>query len=297
MSTLGAVRMHDDGGPDVLQLEPTTCPDPGANEVLVHIEATGARADGLDFSGVVEAVGTRVRSVRNGDAVFGRADVARGGAPGEYVRVPADHLVHKPRRIDHVHAAAVPTAALTAWQALIDAPDPAQSARLERGQTVLVHGAAGAVGGFAVQLARKHDARVIATASGRHADFVLGLGADVFVDYTRQRFDHVARQVDVVLDTIGGEAQARSWPLVRPGGILLSTAGVNGGRPSRPDVRAVDVEARMDVLILQKIAALIEYGELRVPVSRVLPIDEVGRARESSCRIALDGRFGLGVAG
>ncbi len=317
MTKMKAVRMHEYGGPDVLQVEVVPRPSARAGEILVRVHASGVNPIdwkvregylrhavplrlpavlGADFSGVVEAAGQGVKSYRRGDAVFGRAEITHDGTYAEYITVPADHVVRKPDRIDHVHAAGVPTAALTAWQALIDAPAPAQSANVSPGEKVLIHGAAGGVGSFAIQFAKHRGAWVVATASVRHREFLRGLGADAFVDYTTQRFEDVARDVDVVLDTIGGDTQTRSWSTLRRGGVLVSTVGVNEEEARRHGARAIVVSGRMNARILQRIAGLIERGVVRVHVSKVLPLTQTRRAHEESQSGHVEGKLVLSVA-
>jgi NADPH:quinone reductase-like Zn-dependent oxidoreductase len=318
MTTMKAVRIHGYGGPEVLQVEDMPRPEPGTGEVLVRVHASGVNPVdwkvregymrqmvplelpavlGLDFSGVIDSVGAGVSRFRAGDAVFGRADIAHDGSYAEYVRVAADNVVRKPERLDHVHAAAVPTAALTAWEALIEAPPPAQAAGVARGQTVLIHGAAGGVGSFAVQFAKIRGARVIATASAQRAAYLRNLGADVIVDYRTQRFEEVARDVDVVLDTVGGETQARSWAVLRRGGVLASTVGVDASEAERHGVRAIAVFATMSAPILERIAERIDQGQVQVPVSQVLPLAETRRAHEESQSGHVEGKLVLSVVG
>ena len=295
MTTMQAVRMHEYGGPEVLKLEDAPRPDPGEGEVLVRVHGAGinpvdwkVRAGlarqmiphalplipGWDLSGTVEWVGPNVRGLQHGDGVFTRLDVRRDGAYAEYVVVPTRDLARKPRSIDHLHAAAVPLAGLTAWQALFEP----SHAELARDQTVLIHGGAGGVGHFAVQLAKWRGARVIATGSAGNEGFLRELGADVFVDHTSQRFEEAAREVDVILDTIGGETQARSWPVLR-GGVLVTTVEL-----AAPDeaiargVRASRVSAQTNVRHLQELANLIDEGTLRPAVSRILPLAQARKA-------------------
>ena len=317
MATMKAIRMHGYGGPEVLRLENVPRPSPGAGEVLVHVHASGVNPVdwkvrqgfmkqtlplelpatlGLDFSGTVDAVGPGVSEFARGDEVFGRAELAHDGAYAEYVAVPAANVVRKPRRIDHVHAAAITTAALTAWQCLVEAPPPAQAAGVRRGQSVLVHGAAGGVGSFAVQFAKRAGATVIATASGHHAEFVRGLGADLVVDYTKHRFEDMAHDLDVVLDTVGGDTQKRSWSVLRKGGVLVSTVGVDEAEARSHGVRAIAAFTRMDAPMLARIADLIDRGEIRVPVSQVLPLAETRRAHEESQGGHVEGKLVLSVS-
>lgn len=188
---------------------------------------------GWDLSGVIEAVGAGVTSWKRGDEVYGRPDFTRDGSYAEFVVVRGTELARKPHTLSHSSAAAIPLAGLTAWQSLFDA------AGLTRGQTVLIHAAAGGVGHFAVQLAKWKGARVIGTASGRNLAYVRDLGADQVIDYTAQRFEDTARDVDVVLDTVGGEVQQRSWKVLKTGGILVAlTAPPSAEEATRHKVRS-----------------------------------------------------------
>jgi NADPH:quinone reductase-like Zn-dependent oxidoreductase len=242
MTTMRAVRAHKRGGPEQLVYENAPRPEPAAGEVLVAVHAAsitngelawdatwtdsfdGSGSDRTpvvpshEVSGVVAEVGPGVTGLSVGDEVYGLIPFTRDGATAEYVTVPADVLAVKPSRLNHASAAAVPLAALTAWQALVG------KASLESGQHVLVHGGAGGVGSFAVQIAAALGARVTATASARDREFVSGLGADQVIDYADERFEDHVDGADVVLDTVGGDTQARSWAALRPGGTLVSIA-------------------------------------------------------------------------
>jgi NADPH:quinone reductase-like Zn-dependent oxidoreductase len=295
MSSMKAVRIHNYGGADKLVLEDAPRPVAAQGEVLIRVHATSAnpfdcaaRAGymagwytyafplilGLDVSGVVEAVGDGVTQFKPGDAVFARTDPARNGAYAEYVAVAASEVAIKPPSLDHVHAAALPHAGLTAWRALVDA------ANLSAGQTILIHGAAGGVGSLAVQLAKARGAKVIATASSGNVEFLKSLGADVVVDYTSTRFEDFARGVDVVLDTIGGETQERSWPVLKPGGILLSLVQP----PSQDTATAHGVRQQMAGghppagSVLTEIAGLVKSGQVKPIISLVLPLHEMQQA-------------------
>lgn len=294
-----AIRIHEYGGPEVLRFEDAPDPSLGDDDVLVRVRAAGvnpvdwkaregmlkARAlpmiPGWDVSGVVLATGAKAMHFLKGEDVFGNVDLARDGAYAEIVAVRQSALAKKPESIDHVRAAAVPIAALTAWQTLFDAAPGYQGAHLQPGQTVLVHAAAGGVGSFAVQLAKDHGARVIGTCSGDHAAYVRSLGADEVIDYQKTHFEEVVRDVDVVLDLVGGEVQARSWGVLKQGGILVSTTqppaaakknGVRGGfvlvQPSADELRSI--------------ATMIDAGKLRVEVSKVFPLAEARAAQELS---------------
>lgn len=299
MSSMKAVRLHAYGGVEVLAYEDAPRPVAGPGEVLVRVRATSVnpfdcavRAGymtgwynyplphilGLDVSGVVADVGAGVDQVAVGDAVYARADPAHGGAYAEYVALNTNLVALKPRTLDDVHAAAIPHVLLTAWAGLYAGAD------LREGQRVLVHGAAGGVGHFAVQLARLRGAYVIGTASGRNLDFVRGLGADEAIDYTAVPFEQAVRDVDVVLDTIGGETQDRSWGVLKPGGILLSTVqSPSADTAAAHGVRQGMVFAAMpNADALTRVAALIDAGRVKVEVSTVLPLQDVRRAHELS---------------
>jgi len=240
MTTMKAVRMHEYGDPEVLKYEDAPRPEPASGEVLVRVYAAAVNPvdwkvragytkgflnytlpliPGWDLSGVVESVGAGVVDWKAGDEVYSRPDISRNGAYAEYIAVKGSELGRKPRSLDHVNSAAIPLAALTAWQALFDA------AGLSAGQRVLVHAAAGGVGTFAVQLARWKGAYVIGTASERNHAFLRELGADETIDYTKTPFETAVRDVDVVLDTMAGETRQRSWQVLKKGGILVSILG------------------------------------------------------------------------
>src|SRR6266550_392074 len=232
-----AVRTHGRGGPEQIFFEDAPLPEVRRGDVLVQVRATGItpteltwdetyqNADGApripsipghEVSGMVERMAADVTDFRIGDEVYGLADFPRDGAAAEFAAVRAINVALKPRGIPHVQAAALPLSALTAWQALFD------HAHLAAGQSVLIHGAAGGVGVFAVQLARWAGAHVIATASARNRDFLCELGANEIIDYTTTRFEEVVQGVDFVFDTVGGDTLQRSWQVVKPGGVLLS---------------------------------------------------------------------------
>jgi NADPH:quinone reductase-like Zn-dependent oxidoreductase len=204
-------------------------------------------------------------------------DLRRGGGYAEYAIVRAGEAAPKPARATHVEAAGVPLVALTAWQALFE------QAKLERGQTILIHAGAGGVGSVAVQLAKWKGARVIATASAANHEFLRGLGADEVIDYRTQRFEDVAKDVDVVLDPVGGDTQDRSFGVLRKGGALVSIVG----RPSEEKAKAAGVRAasmlvRPDAGQLAEIGKLIDAGAIKPVVTHVLPLAEAAKAHEQS---------------
>jgi NADPH:quinone reductase-like Zn-dependent oxidoreductase len=307
-----AVRIHAYGGPDVLAYEDAPKPEPAEDEVLIRVHAAavnpvdwkireGMLKDmlphklplilGWDVSGVVEAAGSSVGQFRAGDEVYSRPEIARDGAYAEYIVVKASEVALKPKSIDHVQGAAVPLAALTAWQSLFDA------AGLSAGQTVLIHAAAGGVGSFAVQLAKVRGARVIGTASAGNRDFLDELGVDQVIDYRTTRFEEVVGDVDVVFDTLGGETQERSWLVLRKGGVLVSIVKPpNAEKAEAHGVSGAFVFIQPSADQLTEIAALIDAGKLKSMVDKVLPLAEARRAQELSQAGHARGKIVLAVA-
>jgi len=226
---------------------------------------------GHEFSGVVAAMGGSNRDARVGDSVYGLNDWFMDGAQAEYCLVAAASVAPKPATVDHTLAAAVPISALTAWQALVD------RAQLSEGQRILIHGGAGGVGSVAVQLARYKKAHVIVTASAANMDFMKGLGADEVIDYRTTPFETVVRDVDVVLDTVGGETRDRSWRVLRKGGQLVTIAAdAEGINQQRVRDAFFIVEPNRGQLI--KIGRLIDSGVIRPIVGAVFSMDEVRRS-------------------
>ena len=303
-----AERIHAFGGPQVMQLEDIPMPSPGRDELLVRVHAAGVNPSdwkrregklgplalpavlGRDYSGVVEAIGNGVTDFHVGDAVFGVAATGSGSF-AEYLLARPSESAKTPPGLDHLHAAALPVSALTAWQTLFDTAD------LQAGQSVLVHGAAGGVGCIAVQLARWKGAHVIGTASSDNLDLVHGLGADEVVDYRTTRFEDVVHDVDVVLDTIGGETQDRSWRVLRRGGILVSIVQATpAGKPASYGVRGVFVVERPRGDELARIADLVASGQLRLNIATVLPLSEARKALELSESHHARGKIVIAVA-
>jgi NADPH:quinone reductase-like Zn-dependent oxidoreductase len=230
---------------------------------------------GTDVSGVIDQVGEGVTGFAPGDAVFTRTGVYKDGGNAEYALAYASDVAFKPQSLDHVYAAALPHVTLAAWQALYVIAD------LQEGQTVLIHGAAGGVGHVAVQLAKLRGAQVIGTSS-THSEFLNDLGVDQVIDYSNTAFEDVVRDVDVVLDLIGGDTQQRSWNVLKPGGILISTLQA----PSAEEAAAhhvrcgfVDSNPPMGPT-LTEVARLVDAGQLKPTVSMVLPLEDVQRAHE-----------------
>ena len=291
-----AISLRDWGGPEVLEEIETDRLNPGATEVLVRVHAAGvnptdwkARSHGglrlwddpvilgHDVSGVVEAVGLGVTLFEPGDGVFGMPDFPRqAGAYAEYVVAPARHFVRKPEGIDHVHAAALPMAGLTVWQALTE------MVSLRPGQRVLVHAAAGGVGHLAVQIAKELGAYVIGTARQDKHLFVQKLGADEVIDYTQVDFAEAVSDVDAVIDTIGGDYSIRSLRTLRRGGTLVSLAAA-ADAPSADvameyGVRCGFMLVEPDYAGLKAIAGLAAAGRLTAEIAAVLPLAEAAEA-------------------
>jgi NADPH:quinone reductase-like Zn-dependent oxidoreductase len=307
-----AIRLHARGGPERLVLEDVPKPVAGEHEALVRVHASGITPTeltwketyqacdgaeriptipGHELSGAVEELGPGVSEPAIGEAVYALTSFCRDGTAAEYVVVKAEDLAPKPRTVEHSAAAAVPLSALTAWQALAD------HAGLRAGQRVLIHGGAGGVGTFAVQLAHLHGAHVIATASTRNVEFVLGLGADGVVDYTKARFESLVRDVDVVLDTIGGDTLERSWRTVRKGGVLVSIVqNVSQERAASCGVRGVFFIVEPSRSQLIEIARLIDTGKLRPVIGKVLPLEQAREAFEHGLAGHNRGKIVLRVA-
>jgi len=299
--TMKAIRIHKYGGLEVLQYEDAPRPQPESGEVLIRVYAAGVNPidwkvregymkdlwphkfpliPGWDLSGVVEAVGPGPAAAgrfKKGDEVYSVPDVSRDGAYAEYVVVRESELSLKPKSLHHVHAAAAPLAALTAWQALFDA------GQLVSGQRILIHGGSGGVGHVAVQLAKWKGAHVLATASTKNQELLRELGVDEPIDYMKQKFENVARDVNLVLDLIGGETQERSWSVLKKGGVLLSLVQPPSVEKAKAlGVRAAFVAGHPSGAQLAEIAKIIDSGQLAPVIDRILPLSEVRRAHELS---------------
>ncbi|MFF7939523.1 NADP-dependent oxidoreductase [Nocardia gamkensis] len=278
-----AITQYAFGGPEVLEVVEVDRPRPGPGEVLVRVAATSVNAAdwkvragllgklgdppltlGLDVAGVVEELGAGVDRFAIGAPVYG---MVFGGANAEYVVAQAHTLAAAPRNIDLVHAAALPTAALTAWQAL---------AALGAGECVLVHAAAGGVGHLAVQIARHRGAHVIGTARAVNHEYLRGLGADEVIDYTAVDFGAAVRDVDFVLDLVGGAYGSRSLPVLRPDGRLIDTQGSDAEADPRYERFYVEPSA----VSLREITTMVERGHLRATIDQVLPLSDAAKAHE-----------------
>ncbi|MDI4237596.1 NADP-dependent oxidoreductase [Bradyrhizobium sp. Arg237L] len=280
-----AWRVHEFGSPEVMILDRVPRPVPGPGEVLVDVHAAGVgpwdgwiRAGksalpqplpltlGSDLSGTVAAVGPGTSGIAVGDQVFGVTNSQFLGAYAEYAVASAGMLAKKPSSLSYAEAASVPVVAVTAWQGLFD------HARLEAGQTVVIHGAAGNVGAYAVQLARRARLRSIATAGTKDIEYVQSLGADRVLDYHTQHFEEEVKDADAVLDLVGGETQIRSFQVLRPGGRLISAVSQpDQDRAKHHGVTAAFFLVEVTTERLREIADLIDRGELKTRVGAVLP--------------------------
>src|SRR3954466_1887989 len=290
--TMRALVAHEYGAPDVLKLEQVQRPEPKDDEALVRVIASSVNpADpltlsgkyakefgthlpliaGYDIAGIVEKTGANVTKLKVGDAVYGYPTF--GGGWADYVTVKEWEVAPKPKSLNFVEASAVPMAAVTAWQALVDV------AKLQAGQTILIHGGSGGVGGFAIQIAKAFGARVIATASTANQDLLKQLGADVAVDYTKARFEDVAKDVDVVLDTVGGDTLARSYAVVKKGGILTTIRGrLESASLEQHSIHGAGIASHPDAAELARLGELIDEKKIRPIISQILPLSEAANA-------------------
>jgi NADPH:quinone reductase-like Zn-dependent oxidoreductase len=285
-------------------------PTPQQGEVLVKVHATAIMPTevqwaptfqtksggprpfpivlGHEFSGVIADAGPNVSGFQVGEEVFGLNDWFTNGAQAEYCVVDEISVARKPKSLNHMAAAVVPISAQTAWQGLFE------KTNLQRGQRVLIHGAAGSVGMFAVQLARWRGARVIATASSGNLDFVRALGADQVIDYRKTRFENLICDVEVVFDPVGGETLDRSWKVLKPGGTVVTVA-TQSGQSSEPRVREAFMIVRADGSQLAQIAQMIDVGELRVMLGQTFELAEAREAYGRAGRGGLRGKIALRV--
>jgi NADPH:quinone reductase-like Zn-dependent oxidoreductase len=304
------VVAHEYGGPEVLKFENVPRPEPNENQALVRVIASGVNpADpltlsgkyarefgthlplipGYDIAGVVEKTGANVTKLKAGDAVYGYPTF--GGGWADYVTVTEGEVAAKPKSLNFVEAAAVPMGALTAWQALVDV------AQLQPGQIILIHGGSGGVGSFAIQIAKARGARVIATASTANQDLLKQLGADVAIDYTKTKFEDVAEDVDAVLDPVGKDTLARSYGVLKRGGIVMSLV-------ARPDpteikkrgIRGAAISVHPDAEDLAEIAHLVDAGKVKPVVTQVLPLSEAIAAQRQAATHHTRGKVVLRIA-
>jgi len=305
-----AIVAHEYGAPDVLKVEEVPRPEPNEDEALVRVFASSVNpADpltlsgkyarefgthlplipGYDIAGIVEKTGANVTKLKVGDAVYGYPNF--GGGWADYVTVKEFEVAAKPKSLNFVESAAVPMGALTAWQALVDV------AKLQPGQTVLIHGGSGGVGSFAIQIAKARGARVIATASTTNQDLLKQLGADVAVDYTKTKFEDVAKDVDAVLDPIGKETLARSYNVIKKGGIVMSlVARPDPAELEKHGIRGAGISVHPDAEDLAEIAQLIDAGKIKPIVTQVLPLNEAIAAQQQAATHHTRGKVVIRIA-
>ncbi len=293
-----AIRIHRYGGSDVLRYEDVAPPMVGPGDVLIRVVAAAVNPidwkirEGLlqqrlrhhlpltlgwDVSGVVEVAGESVSTLRRGDAAFAFSDLHRSGSYAQYVAVRESEVARKPPALSHQNAASLAMAGTTAWNVLI------QVAALSAGQRVLIHAASGGVGSIAVQLAKWRGAHVIGTTSQSNMELVKSLGADEVIDYRATPFQTVARDIDVVLDTIGGQVMDDSFGVLRPGGLLISIVSPPAeDRPETAGVRALLVNTQPSATALEKLGELVTGGRLRALVGAEFALSEAAKAQDLS---------------
>lgn len=309
--TMHAVRIHKFGGPDVLEDERIQVPKPQGDEILVRIEAASVNPVdakiregkfakvpdealpvtlGRDLSGTAEALGPNVSGMAVGQAVFALLAYDRG-AYAQHAMLKPGEWAAKPARLSHIEAAAVPLAALTAWQGMID------HGRLESGQRVLIHGGAGGVGHMAIQIAKAKGAWVATTCAGDDIDFVRGLGADQAIDYRQDKFEERVRDIDLVYDLIGGETQERSFAVLKNGGALISTLQEpDKAKALAKDLTIAHYMAKPDSDELKQIADLIAAGKVRPVVHATYALEDAARAEQALAGGHVRGKIVLTVS-
>jgi len=307
-----AIVIHEYGGPEVLKYEDVARPESKENEILVRVIAAGVNpVDGMirsgmfakyekatfpiipggDIAGVVEKTGSGITKFKPGDPVYAYVSLKNSGGYAEYAIATEKEAAPKPQSASHVEAAAVPIVALTAWQALIDA------AKLSAGQTVLIHGGSGGVGTFAIQIAKARGAKVFATASTPNQDLLKELGADVAIDYTKQKFEDIAKDVDVVLDSVGKDTLARSYGVVKKGGFIATLVSrVDQAELDKHGIRGASISVTPDSAELVEIGKLIDAKKIKVIVSQTFPLAEAAKAQAQADTHHTRGKIVLQVA-
>ena len=310
--TMKAIVFYEYGGPEVLKYEDVPRPKPKEDQILARVIAAGVnpvdgmirsgmfakdektafpRILGADIAGVVEKTGSKITKFKAGDAVYAYISLDNEGGYAEYALATENEASPKPKSLDYVEAAAVPVVALTAWQALID------TAKLRAGQTVLIHGGSGGVGTFAIQIAKGRGAKVIATASTANQDLLKQLGADVAIDYTKTKFEDIAKDVDVVLDSVGKDTLARSYGVMKKGGFIVSlVARPDQAELAKRGIRGSSLSAEPNSNELAEIGNLIDEKKIRVIVSQTFPLSEARKAHEQVATGHTRGKIVLKVA-
>ncbi len=311
-ATMKAIVAHEYGGPEVLKYEDAPRPEPKDDEVLVKVVAAGVNSfdgvmrsgkyakpngtqlpwhPGYDIAGIVEKIGGKVTKFKVGDAVYAFISILKGGGYAEYAVAKQTDAALKPTTISFVEAAGAPSVALTAWQAIVD------KANVQSGQTMLIHGASGGVGLFAIPIAKIRGAKVFATASTANQDFLKQLGADVAIDYKTQKFEDVAKDVDVVIDGVGGETLARSYPIVKKGGIIVSlTDRLDQAQLDRYGIRGASLAVQNNGDELAQIGKLIDEKKIKVIVSETFPLADANKAEAKADTGHARGKIVLKVA-
>ena len=306
-----AIRIHEFGGPDVLRTDNIAVPAPADDEVLVKVYATsinpidwkirkGASQAkfpvtlpftlGWDVSGVVEQKGDNVTGFEVGAEVYSRPSPARNGAYAEYIVIKASEVARKPNTIDHVHAASVPLAGLTAWQGLFE------HGKLQKGERVLIHAASGGVGTFAVQFAKWKGAYVIGTTSEKNIDLLKQLGADEVIDYKNEQFDEKLKDVDLVFDMVGSDTQKRSIKVLKNGGRLVTTVKPEDSQEAKDkNIHVQGYMALSKPADLAQIADLIDNGKIKPVIAKILTLDDAKEAQELSEKGHVAGKIVLKV--
>jgi NADPH:quinone reductase-like Zn-dependent oxidoreductase len=307
-----AVVMHAYGGPEMLKLEDAPRPEPKDDEILIRVVAAsinpvdvairkGYLAElignkfplipGMDAAGMVEKTGARISKFKVGDAIYAFFTLASEGGYAQFAVAKESEAAVKPKTVTYAQAAAVPAAASTAWQVLVD------TAKVTAGQTVLIHGGSGGVGHFAIQIAKARGAKVIATASTANQDFLKQMGADQAVDYTKIKFEEVVKDVDVVLDTVGRDTLKRSYGVVKKGGIIVSI--VDEPEQAALDahgIRGVTLRSTPKASVLEELTRLIDAKKITPVVSQAFPLAEVVKAQEQIATRHTRGKIVLQVA-
>ena len=307
-----AIVVHEYGGPEVLKYEDVAQPQPKDDEILIRVMAAGVNPvdvlvrsgvfakyfgtrlpliPGYDVAGTVEKTGAKMTKFKKGEPVYAYIGLQEGGGYAEYVIANGKEASAKPKSLNYVEAAAVPLAAETAWQALID------TAKLTAGQTVLIHGGSGGVGSFAIQIARAKGAKVVATASTPNQDLLKQLGADVAIDYTTTKFEDVAKDVDVVLDTVGKDTLTRSYGVVKKGGFIVCLVGEpDQAQMADRGIHGAALSVTPDAGELAEITKLIEARKIKPIVSQVLPLTDAVKAQVQAATGHTRGKIVLKVA-
>src|ERR1700730_13905221 len=308
-----AIVAREWGGPEVLKLEEVPVPAPKEDEMLIKVFAAGVNSfdgtlrsgryakkpngtelpwhPGYDIAGIVEKNGAKVTKFKVGDVVYAFIPFMKGGGYAEYALARERDAALKPATISFVEAAGAPSVALTAWQAIVD------KANVQSGQTVLIHGASGGVGLFAIPIAKFRGAKVLATASTANQDFLKQLGADVAIDYKTQKFEEFAKDVDVVIDGVGGETLARSYSFVKKGGIVVTlTGGVDPGQVDKYGIRGASLEVANNGDELAQIGKLIDEKKIKVIISETFPLADAAKAQAKADTGHARGKIVLKVA-